>query len=383
MITRIASAASSRRTVPRARRPARGRAARNPGRARPWGAEASRSDRRPVAALACWSVPPRRSGPRGCGSMAERKLPKLETGVRFPSPAPEPTDDRRLLRARHVPRKSGAVGTEVVQRALLATRPPGLADLPPEPDQARRGAARGARPGRARAGSGRAFSAVVFGGIRPRRVVTRCTWVSTGIASRPSENASTTAAVFGPTPGSDVRYVARSVVRTSRQSTRGRSRPSRRGPRAGSPGSAAPSCPRGRPSGSRRRRPGSRAAPRPPTSGNVARSASNARSALRSLVCCDSTVRISSSSGSARRGGSSSPNRRSSRRWIVRTRRRSADAWARGRRSLTRGPRAAFRNCVSCGRNVSGIVAGRPVAVLRDDQLRVAASSRDRNRRGG
>src|SRR5712691_3316859 len=28
------------------------------------------------------------AGLRGCGSMAERKLPKLETGVRFPSPAP-------------------------------------------------------------------------------------------------------------------------------------------------------------------------------------------------------------------------------------------------------------------------------------------------------
>jgi hypothetical protein len=27
------------------------------------------------------------AGPRGCGSMAERELPKLETGVRFPSPA--------------------------------------------------------------------------------------------------------------------------------------------------------------------------------------------------------------------------------------------------------------------------------------------------------
>ncbi len=28
---------------------------------------------------------------RGCGSMVERKLPKLETGVRFPSPAPVPS----------------------------------------------------------------------------------------------------------------------------------------------------------------------------------------------------------------------------------------------------------------------------------------------------
>ena len=32
------------------------------------------------------------AGPRGCGSMAERKLPKLETGVRFPSPALFPCD---------------------------------------------------------------------------------------------------------------------------------------------------------------------------------------------------------------------------------------------------------------------------------------------------
>src|SRR5207248_6020406 len=37
-------------------------------------------------------------GPRGCGSMAERKLPKLETGVRFPSPALS----RRELDARNV-----------------------------------------------------------------------------------------------------------------------------------------------------------------------------------------------------------------------------------------------------------------------------------------
>ena len=55
-------------------------------------------------------LPARPEGSRGCGSMAERKLPKLETGVRFPSPAPsvkrDPSD--QALRAPSYGTGSGA-----------------------------------------------------------------------------------------------------------------------------------------------------------------------------------------------------------------------------------------------------------------------------------
>src|SRR6266545_3418055 len=46
-----------------------------------------------------------------------------------------------------------------------------------------------------------ALAADDFGPIRPKRLATRWTCVSTGSAGRSSEKASTTAAVFGPTPG--------------------------------------------------------------------------------------------------------------------------------------------------------------------------------------
>ena len=45
-----------------------------------------------------------------------------------------------------------------------------------------------------------AFSLLVFGGMRPRRVLTRWTWVSTGRALRPRAKQRTIAAVLGPTP---------------------------------------------------------------------------------------------------------------------------------------------------------------------------------------
>ena len=50
-----------------------------------------------------------------------------------------------------------------------------------------------------------AASGLVFSPKNPNRRATRNTCVSTGSAGRPSENAKTQAAVFGPTPGSDVR----------------------------------------------------------------------------------------------------------------------------------------------------------------------------------
>src|SRR5690606_16763341 len=37
-----------------------------------------------------WHAAVPQSAPCGCSSMAEHELPKLDTGVRFPSPAPQP-----------------------------------------------------------------------------------------------------------------------------------------------------------------------------------------------------------------------------------------------------------------------------------------------------
>ena len=73
-----------------------------------------------------------RWGPRGCGSMVERKLPKLETGVRFPSPAPSGgAADAAPLPLRQVLR-SGR--TQILQRTDHAPRHRGPADLAAQPD---------------------------------------------------------------------------------------------------------------------------------------------------------------------------------------------------------------------------------------------------------
>src|SRR6476660_7474128 len=72
-------------------------------------------------------------GPRGCGSMAERKLPKLETGVRFPSPAPGRWScEMSSSPLRQVPRSGGA---QILEWAELASVRRRLADLASEPDQ--------------------------------------------------------------------------------------------------------------------------------------------------------------------------------------------------------------------------------------------------------
>ena len=184
-----------------------------------------------------------------------------------------------------------------------------------------RATASAARPAPARGGAGPPSRRLAFAGMSPRRLETRCTCVSTGIASLPSANDSTTAAVFGPTPGSDVRYARASPSETSRRRERSK-RPSRsstarridwiRGAfvSARPPeriASATAACGR-----RHHLRPGGV---------DAARSCANARSAFRSLVCCDRTVRISSSSGSTRRGGARTPHRFSSRARMARTRR--------------------------------------------------------------
>src|SRR5436309_2896655 len=64
--------------------------------------------------------------------MAERKLPKLETGVRFPSAARLPGPHPLLPRAREHDRRRR---TELLQWTLLAPRPARLADLPSEADE--------------------------------------------------------------------------------------------------------------------------------------------------------------------------------------------------------------------------------------------------------
>jgi len=57
-----------------------------------------------------------------------------------------------------------------------------------------------------------ARSAVIFGGIRPSRVETRCTCVSTGKTGRAKRKSSSTAAVFRPMPGRRESSVARSSI---------------------------------------------------------------------------------------------------------------------------------------------------------------------------
>ena len=200
--------------------------------------------------------------------MAERKLPKLETGVRFPSPALF-----RSVQRRRVTRYRGAVGHRSFSGHWAHRGTRRLADLTAEPDE--RHVQRGAQPVRHQL----VQDAVgAFGrGLRrasiPSRRVTRWTCVSTGIASRPSAKLSTTAAVFGPMPGQRRQVVARLGVGHLAQASSGRTRPRARRPRAGSPGSAAPWCWRARRCGSRRRR--RRSARRRPlaTVGYAARSA--------------------------------------------------------------------------------------------------------------
>src|SRR5579863_7078058 len=139
-----------------------------------------------------------------------------------------------------------------------------------------------------------AWAAVVFAGIQPSRVATRWTWVSIGNAARPMENTSTQAAVFGPTPGSEVRYS--STDASSRSWSRLRSiRPSRariaaricwirRAFWSAMPPErmASATAPAG-------------AARTSSQSGNAALSWAKARSELMSEVCWDSTVATTSS----------------------------------------------------------------------------------------
>ena len=255
--------------------------------------------------------------------MAERKLPKLETGVRFPSPA-------RSERSRRTEEEvAGAVGHRSFERTLLDTVGRRLADLAAQSDQRRRAAAFAARPGRGRRGDGRpsrprpsAGSAPdvrdpVHVGVDRDRVVDRARTTSPRRPSsgrRPGATSGTRDLVVG-----GVADKRREVVADPRA----------RGSRAGSPGSDGAfvfaSPPERIASATRRARRTNDVVPR----GERGAQRANARSALRSLVCCESTVRISSSSGSARRGGSSAPHRFTSRSRIARTRRRSG----RGRRS--------------------------------------------------
>src|SRR5579863_5806876 len=161
-----------------------------------------------------------------------------------------------------------------------------------------------------------ACSAVVPGGIHPSRTAMRCTWVSMGKAARPMEKTSTQAAVFGPTPGSEVRYS--STAWSSRSVSRLRStRPSRsriaaricwirRAFWSAIPPlrMASATCSAG----------ASRTCSQ---SGNLALSWANARPELRSEVCWDRTVAISSSMTGNCGLGTNGP-------WLARSRRCTA-----------------------------------------------------------
>ena len=120
--------------------------------------------------------------------MAERKLPKLETGVRFPSPALGGAACRRRslvwLDRDEVPRgaRSGTGPCSGHARhrgtgALQISRP---SRINPTCNGVRRPS------GTSSCSSRSARSADAFGGTMPSRRVTRCTCVSTGSASRPS-----------------------------------------------------------------------------------------------------------------------------------------------------------------------------------------------------
>src|SRR6476469_4718935 len=110
--------------------------------------------------------------------------------------------------------------------------------------------------------------------------------------------------------------------------------------------------------------------------GNASRSDVNARSAFTSLVCWLKTVRISSSRGSATRGGVSGPKRRSRRRRIARTRRGVAFGSVIAPDGTERDLLGLTARCVAELRQrrleAEPDGAGRPIAVLRQDQLGLA-----------
>jgi hypothetical protein len=123
------------------------------------------------------------SGQRGCGSMAERELPKLETGVRFPSSARGCSGPSPLSSSSAQHRRRGR--TQIHQRAVLAAGPPRLADGPAvtdEPDVHRH-----AQAGRDQLGQ----SSMGFRCRHPRgdQPQTRCHAMDVGIyrQRRPSE----------------------------------------------------------------------------------------------------------------------------------------------------------------------------------------------------
>ena len=152
--------------------------------------------------------------------------------------------------------------TQVLQRARGAARRRRLADLAAQTDEAdvqRRAQAVGDQIVQQ---TGRRARRTAFAGMMPNRFVTRCTCVSTGIASRPSAKLKTTAAVLGPIPGSEVRYARASASDSSRSRSRLNGSLALPAPPAGSPGYAAPSCSPGRRCGSHRPPPCS--APRRP-----------------------------------------------------------------------------------------------------------------------
>ena len=220
-------------------------------------------------------------------------------------PLRHPADDSRFARWSEVTRRGRA---EVVQRALPAAAASAPCRSPAPAGSARRATGSAAR----RAPGLEQPVGLLRDGLR--RDQARAAWRHGARACRrgsrrgPSANAITTAAVFGPTPGSDVRYARASRRPTRRAGARGRSRPSRSrdlaqdrlDPRR-------PSCSRGRRERIASATAGVGASTTSSHVGYAARSDANARSAFRSLVCCESTVRTSSSSGSTRRGGSSAP----------------------------------------------------------------------------
>ena len=183
--------------------------------------------------------------------MAERKLPKLETGVRFPSPALTALPSRRLaIRPQRYRRRRRA---EILQRALAASRRRRLADLASQPDE--RHVQRRAEP----VGHQLVQEPVGALGARPSAGPARAASSPGARACRPASRHGR-ARSSGPPPRSSGRCrAATSGSRAPRRppwraAARGRTRPRVRAPRAGSPGCAAPSSWRARRCGSRRRR---------------------------------------------------------------------------------------------------------------------------------
>src|SRR5687768_16822785 len=88
-----------------------------------------------VARSLHWGSVGRPAGARGCGSMAERELPKLETGVRFPSPAPIRATPHAPFARSGTAEVARSGRTEIAQRALAAARHGRLTDLATQPDE--------------------------------------------------------------------------------------------------------------------------------------------------------------------------------------------------------------------------------------------------------